>query len=391
MSSHAASHAPVGGRLMTSGYRMLLLVAAVGAGTILYRLLFGIGSVSNLNAGHPWGLWIAIDVVVGTALGCGGLAMALLVYIFNKGRYHPLVRPAVLTSLLGYGLAVIAVAVDLGRYWGLWKVPIFFWRWTGSPQLEVALCVSAYVLVLLLEFSPAILEKWKDTGSAALRSFATRFLGFMDKALLWILALGILLPMMHQSSLGTMMLLPASKLHPLWHTPWLPLLFLVNAVMMGFGMVVMESHLSSRYFRRPAETVMLGRIARVAMWVTVGWLALRVFSIVVQGKIPLLATGMGLWYVVELGLHVAAIVFLASEAARMRPGSQFRAAMLLVVAGALFRVNTYVIAFQPGANWSYFPSVPELLITFGIISAEVALYIFVVRTFPVLAAHPKSA
>jgi Ni/Fe-hydrogenase subunit HybB-like protein len=111
----------------------------------LWRVFAGIGAVSNLNDGYPWGLWIAFDVVTGTALGCGGYAVALLVYILNKGEYHPLVRPAVLTSLLGYGLAVLAVTIDLGRFWELWKVPVFFWRWSHSPQLEVALCVATYV------------------------------------------------------------------------------------------------------------------------------------------------------------------------------------------------------------------------------------------------------
>ena len=162
----------------------------------------------------PWGLWIAIDVVVGTALGCGGFAVALLVYILNKGKYHPLVRPAMLTSLLGYGLAIIAVMIDLGRYWGLWKVTVFFWRWTHSPQLEVALCVAAYNLVLLVELSPAAVREVE--GQQEPRAAQTGPAGnaaSVDRFMVWILALGILLPTMHQSTLGTMMLLPGPRMH----------------------------------------------------------------------------------------------------------------------------------------------------------------------------------
>ena len=113
MSGHVGVHSPVGGRILTRPYLILLAIAAVGGVVALLRFVNGLGSVSNLSNGYPWGIWIAIDVVVGTAIGCGGFAVGLLVYILNKGKYHPLVRPAILTSLLGYGLAVVAVTIDL--------------------------------------------------------------------------------------------------------------------------------------------------------------------------------------------------------------------------------------------------------------------------------------
>ena len=43
-------------------------------------------SATALNDGYPLGLWIAFDVVTGTALACGGYAVAILVFILNKGR-----------------------------------------------------------------------------------------------------------------------------------------------------------------------------------------------------------------------------------------------------------------------------------------------------------------
>ncbi len=392
MSAHAEVHAPVGGRLMTPLFKTLLVVIGVGALAALARFFLGLGAVSNLSDGYPWGIWIALDVVTGTALGCGGFAVAILVYILNKGEYHPLVRPAILTSLLGYGLAVVAVTIDLGRYWDLWKIPIFYWRWTHSPQLEVALCVAAYVMVLMVEMSPALFEKWKAGPSGALRRWAATGLRVMDRALVWVLALGLLLPTMHQSSLGTMMLLPATKLHPLWFTPWLPLLFLVNCLFMGYGAVVLESHLSARAFNRRLETVMLGKLARVAYVVTAVWLAFRLVEVVVAGDAALIASGIGVAFVIEAALHAWALYYLASEARRSRPGAQVRAAMLLIAAGTVFRVNTYLVAFQPGSHWVYFPAVTELLITFGIIALEVALYIAAVRTLPILTgAAPEAA
>jgi Ni/Fe-hydrogenase subunit HybB-like protein len=384
MSDHALVHTPVGGKLMTRPFVILLAIAALGGIVGIWRFANGLGAVTNLNNGYPWGLWIAIDVVVGTALGCGGYAVGLLVYILNKGQYHPLVRPAVLTSLLGYGLAMVAVIFDLGRFWGLYQVPIFYWRWSHSPQLEVALCVATYVMVLALELSPALLEKWRTSPSEGLRSFSGKGLRFINAILPWLLALGLLLPTMHQSSLGTMMLLPGPRMHALWFTPWLPLLFLVNCIIIGYAIVTVESSFSSVVFRRKRETKMLASISKVTAWVSVAWIAIRVIDVALTGKLGFLASGKGLLFLAEVALLAVGAGILFSEARRALAVWQVRASILLLLGCALFRVNTYMVAFSPGQNYSYFPAIPELLITFGIIAAEVILYIVAVKRFPIL-------
>ena len=386
MSTHvmAHAHAPVGGHVMTRGFRILLAIAAIGGLAALYRFVFGLGAVSNLNDGYPWGIWISFDVVTGTALGCGGYAVALLVYILNQGKYHPLIRPAVLTSLLGYGLAIVAVTVDLGRFWSLWKVPIFYWRWTHSPQLEVALCVAAYTLVLLVELSPAVFEKWQTSPRASLRAWAATGLRFADRSLVWFLALGLLLPTMPQSSLGTMMLLPATKLHALWFTPWLPFLFLVSALLMGYAAVVLEASFSSMAFGRPRETPMLAALTQVAMWVALFFGVFRIGEVALAGELAWLGTPLGVVFLVETGLHLGGAYMLRNATARSRPRVQVQAAMLLLLGGMMFRLDTYWIAFSPGMHFRYFPAVPELLITFGIVALEIALYIAAVKIFPIL-------
>jgi Ni/Fe-hydrogenase subunit HybB-like protein len=384
MSAHTEAHVPVGGRLMTRPFVVLLAIAGLGALVAFYRFMHGIGSVSNLNNGYPWGIWISIDVVIGTAVGCGGYAVGLLVYILNQGKYHPLVRPAVLTSLLGYGLAVIAVIVDLGRYWGLWKVPIYVWRWSHSPQLEVALCVAAYTLVLAIELSPALFEKLRAGASTGLRKLAGSSLRFIEKSFVWVLALGLLLPTMHQSSLGTMMLLPGPRVHPLWFTSWLPLLFLVNCIIMGYAVVVLEATFSAMAFHRKRETAMLASLSHVAAWVAIGWSVFRIGDVAIAGKLAYIASGYGIAFLAEVGLLLAGAGMLLSESRRTQPAWQVRAAIVLFLGTALHRINTYLVAFRPGSNYSYFPAIPELLITFGIIAAEVAIYVAVVKTFPIL-------
>ena len=71
--------------------------------------------MTNLSIGSPSGL-DRFRRRRRHALGCSSYTVASIVFILDKGEYHPLVRPAVLDSLLGYGPAVLRVTVDLRRY-----------------------------------------------------------------------------------------------------------------------------------------------------------------------------------------------------------------------------------------------------------------------------------
>jgi Ni/Fe-hydrogenase subunit HybB-like protein len=384
MSGHAQA---IGGRIFNKSFRVLTAFFAVAAVLILYRLATGLGSLTAMNDGYPWGLWIAFDVVTGTALACGGYAVALLVYIMNKGRYHPLVRPAVLTSALGYSLAGIGVGLDVGRWWNIWRVPLYVWHWNlNSVLLEVALCIMSYTFVLWIELSPAFLEKAEEVGTPAIKRFAVRWRPVVEKALLWVIALGILLPTMHQSSLGALMLIAGPRLHPLWNTGWLPLLFLLSCIAMGYAVVVFESALSSWLFKRKAETEMLGDLARSILPLTMVYVWLRAGDLAFRGQLGALFAfdRYSIMTLVEFGLFMWAGFILLSDARRRRLGELFRAAMLLMLAGSLYRFDTYLLAFNPGANWSYFPSVGEILVTTGLVAGEIMLYIAIIRVFPIL-------
>jgi len=385
MKAHAE---PVGGPLFTPAMRVLAVVVGIGAVVMLWRLVAGLGPTTALNDGYPLGLWIAFDVVTGTALACGGYAVAILVMILNKGRYHPLVRPAILTSALGYSLAGFSVFLDIGRWWYIWKVPLYFWHWNfDSALLEVALCIMAYVVVLWIEVAPAFLEKWSDASNLLLRRMSRVSLRALEKAAIWIIALGLLLPTMHQSSLGTLMLLADSRLHPLWNTRLLPLMFLLTCVSMGFAVVVCESAFSSVAFKRRPETSMLGNLAAAIVPVQLVVVAMRLADLAWRGQLGLLAAGdiRSLLVLIEFGLMLAPAVMLRSAARRRDLGHLVRAAMLMMFGGALYRFDTYLVAFTPGAHWSYFPSVPEILISTGLVAAEIMAYIAVVKTFPILA------
>ncbi len=368
-------HKPVGGPLFSGMFALALALAGVGAYFLAQRFLHGIGAVSNMNDGYAWGIWITYDVLVGTALGCGGFAMALLVYVFNRGRYHPLVRSAVMTSLFGYTLAAVAVFIDIGRYWSMHHVLLpQYWN-LSSALLEVALCIATYVAVLWIEFSPSFLEAAKGPGGAK----------GVNRVMFVFIAIGVLLPLMHQSSLGTVMVIAGTKLSPLWQSGLLPFYNVLTALTMGYAVVVFESYVSSVAFGRPFETPLLRKLSGVIPALLVVFLVVRWGDLLLRGALGSAFSGTaGLMFWVENALFVAPLAMLAPAEARGRGRTLCLASFLLLAAGTVFRFNYYLVGFDPGHGWRYFPSVPEIAITLGIVAVEVLAYLVFVKRLPVL-------
>ena len=384
-----SSYAPtaMGGPIWTRTTRTLLWLGLLGLVLIAWRFWVGLGASTGLSDGYPWGIWIAFDVVTGTALACGGYAMALLVYIFNQGRYHALVRPAILTSALGYSIAAVAIVVDVGRPWFVYRIPISVNKWNlDSALLEVALCVMAYVVVLWIEMSPAFFEKWQSESTSGWASFSRSMTGFLEKALPFIIALGIVLPTMHQSSLGSVIMLAGPRLHPLWHTGWLPLLFLISCIAMGYGVVVLESMISGRAFRLPRENKMLARLGKAIAALLLVFVVGRFADIVWQSKGALLfgSGGMSVVFWVETLLFLAPALYLLFTKHPESTVGLLRSGGLVLLAGTMYRFDAYIVAFNPGPGWTYFPTLPEILITVGLVALEVLVYILLVKRFPIL-------
>ncbi len=211
--------------------------------------------------------------------------------------------------------------------------------------------------------------------------------------MVWIMALGVLLPTMHQSSLGSLLLLSGPRLHPLWNTAVLPLLFPTSCVLMGYGAVVREGLLSSRYLGRRAETARLAGLGRAMLPVLAVYLGRRIVDLALRGQIGALFAFdvYGAMALLEFSLFAVGGLLLASDARRRDPGNLMRAAIVLIVAGALYRFDVFLLAFQPGPHWSYFPNVNEIRITVGLVAGEVGIYIVFVRMFPILAGRTQTA
>ncbi len=367
---------PLGGEIWTKPFKVLLLIAALAGVFIIRRFIFGLGAVTNLNDGYPWGMWIVYDVVTGTAIACGGYAMAILVYIFNRGKYHPMVRSALLASLFGYTLAGASILLDVGRYWQLHNVFMPGYYNPNSVMFEVASCIALYVLVMWVEFSPAFAEQKKKE----------KVHNFLNKIMFIFLGLGVLLPTMHQSSLGSLLIVAGEKLSPLFQTMWIPLLFLLTAVLMGYSMVILESILSSVGFKRPVETTMLGRLSRLIPFLLIIFLLIRFADIIIRGQIGLIFRFnlAGIMFIIETILFMIPMVILFSEKNRGRSQMLFISAVLMILAGALYRFDAFIVVFNPGHGYHYFPAFQEIMITLGIIAVEIMGYLIFVKRLPVL-------
>jgi Ni/Fe-hydrogenase subunit HybB-like protein len=372
---------PIGGKVFTRAFLAFVVIAVIGYFFILKRFIYGLGSVTNLSDGYPWGIWIAYDVIIGCALACGGYAMALVVYIFNNFKYHGLVRPAVLTSVFGYTLAGVSILFDIGRYWQFYNLLLPKYIQFNSIMVEVALCIMAYTLVLWIELSPAFFERFKERF---------KFLGginnALEKALFFIVALGIVLPTMHQSSLGSLLLIAGSKMSPLWHTPLLPLLFLISCIVMGYSIVVGESVLSSIGFKREMETAQLSKISIVAAYLTMAYVIIRFGDLAFRGAIAESFNGnlQGVMFWIENVLYIVPMIMLLVPRYRNAPRTLFASAVMLLLAAGLYRINTYLVGFDPGHGWTYFPSASELMITLAIVATEILAYLIIVKKLPVL-------
>ncbi len=384
MSAHVET--PLGGKILTPKFYVLLAFVAAGALLVLYRLFYGLGAVSAMNDGYPWGIWKPLNVVTFTGIAAGAYAVGLLTYIFNKGEFHPLVRSAIVAGAMGYTLAGTSVLVDLGRWWNLW---VLFWPPLynmNSVLLEVAICVMAYTFVLWIEITPAILEYFQHHGNTRVRALAEKGSAWMKKLLPFIISLALLLPTMHQSSLGGLYMIAVTKLHQLWHTPWLSVLFLLSCLTMGYGSVVVIENLTDLVFHRRTDQKLLSRIAVVPMGLCLLYLVVRLGDLAYRHRLGLIARMdfYSVFFLVEMALFLAPALMLMSRRVRNSRSRLFVAASMLLLGGTLYRFDTYLVAYQTRPGWVYFPSVGELVFSLGLFATGVAVYVAIVKSFPIL-------
>ncbi len=361
---------------------VLWLLVGVAAAVGVVRYLLGLGLTTSLSDRTPWGLWIGFDVLAGVALAAGGFVIAGTVHVLHLERYRSLLRAAVLTAFLGYVAVVLGLMVDLGRPWNIWR-PTLFWQ-PHSALFEVAWCVMLYLTVLALEFAPVVAEGLR----------LARVVAFLRRFTLPLVVVGIALSSLHQSSLGTLFVIAPHRVHPLWYSPLLPLLFLISAVALGLSMVAVESLSSSWLFHREPEWDLIGGLTRAAAPVLAAYLLLRLGDLGARGQLRLLfePSWLTAWFVLELAVGVVVPLLLFSLPSVRRHRRALGAGAFLSVAGlVLYRIDVGGLAHAAGSGDGYVPALTELSISVGIVAAMALVFLFFVEHLRVWDEPPAPA
>jgi Ni/Fe-hydrogenase subunit HybB-like protein len=381
--------------VLTRPFWLFAGLAALGLVLCVWRELAGLAAATAMNDGYSWGLFKNFNVTTLTALGSGGYAMAFLTYVWNRDKYHSLLRTALLTSILTYTVGMIALAVDIGRPWNI----LFMldpWAWnTHSILFEVAFCMTGYVMIALdFENLAPLLERLEDDGMPSLvRDIARYAKRFVKRVYPYGVALALALPTMHQSSLGSLMLLSGPRVHPLWQTPLLPLLYVVIAYAMGLAFVELVLMASCAVWKRPIDRTVLASLSNIVAWTALAWSAVRIADLAYRGQLAATVRldFYSMVFLAEMALIVLPALALLSRDLRLLPSKAFPALAVFAIGGMLYRYSPTTIGFQPGAGYHYFPSVTELLISIGFIALAVVGYLFTVKHFAILPATLEMA
>ena len=382
-----ATQTPQKERRLPVGTLFLALLVVIFLATAIVRYGMGLGAMTNMSDGRGWGLWISFDLYCGVALAAGGFTLAAFVYIFHLEKYHPVVRPAILTAFLGYLLVVFALLVDLGQPWYIWKM--IFNPNIHSPLYEVGWCVMLYTAVLALEISPAVFEKlhW---------GIPLKFIRMIQIPLV---ITGIVISTGHQNSLGSMMLIMGNTLNHLWYTPIMPLLFFVSAAAVGPAMVIFESTLSGKAFHHQIGLEVLSGLGKILRYPLALYLVLKVGDIVFAGwphfnELKALGTEYPqnfIWFAeVILGVVVPIILFSIPKIQQSRKG--LFVSSIFVIGGLVFnRFNSSLLQLAIRPGYSYFPSFGEFAVSIGIVSGGILVFMLANRFLPIAEHHEESA
>jgi Ni/Fe-hydrogenase subunit HybB-like protein len=377
------------GRFLTPFNLISIPIMLLGAVLLVIRFTRGLGSITNLSQDYPWGLWIGFDVITGVAFAGGAYVLAFMVYILRLERYQPIVRVTILNGLLAYLFYAGALLLDLGRPWNVVNPIIGNSFGFSSVLFLVAWHFLLYMLAELVEFSPAIAEwlGWR------------RIRRILHSMTLGAVIFGICLSILHQSGLGALYLMAKGKIHPLWYSEFIPVLFFVSSVFAGLSMVIFEGSISHRVFRSslgPAQRLShrgivlgLSRICAGAMFV---YLFLQVLVLLHGRKLGMLSSSWGAWYLLEVvGLVLIPCALFATAHRRGRVSLARIASVLALVGIVLNRLNVSVIAFKWDAAVRYVPTWMEIVVSLAVICAEIWVFRWIVNRMPVLRESPTWA
>jgi Ni/Fe-hydrogenase subunit HybB-like protein len=375
------------GKILTPFNLISLPIMILGLTLIIIRFWKGLGSITNLTQETPWGLWIGFDVVTGVAFAGGAYVLTFMVYILNVKKYHSLVRVTVLNGFLAYVFYAGALLLDLGRPWNVINPIIGNSFGTSSVLFLVAWHFLLYMVAELIEFSPAIAE-W--LGAKRARKILS---GMTLAAVIF----GITLSCLHQSGLGALYMMAKEKIHPLWYSEFIPILFLISSTFAGLSMVIFEGSISQKVFfkqinekNHKAHDGILHGLSGICAGAMFAYLFLQVMVFIHGKRWEFINTPMGYWFLLEIIGFVVLPMFLFYYSYRNRNILTVKLAAILTMIGIIInRLNVTVIGFNWNITPHYYPSWMEIVVTMAVIFTEIWIFRWVINRMPVLRDSPS--
>ena len=364
-------------------------IIVVGIALIAIRFYLGLGAVTNLSQYYPWGILKGFNLFAGVAFAGGAYVLTFVVHIMKFEKYEPIVRVTVLNGFLAYLFYAGALLLELGRPWNVVNPIIGNSFGFSSVLFLVAWHFLLYMICEFIEFSPAVAE-WVNWEKAR-RVVAKMTMGAV--------IFGITLSTLHQSGLGALFLLAPAKIHPLWYSHYIPILFFVSSIFAGLSMVIIESTFTHKIFRdkigntlRASHDDILLGLAKGCIGALFAYLFLKVIELVHGGHWGLLATPMGYWYLVEVVGFVALPIFLFGAAIRRRSVRLVQFTSFFTALGVILnRLNVSLIAFNWYSSVRYYPSWIEIWMALTVICMQLWVFRWVVNRMPVFTEPPQAA
>jgi menaquinone reductase, integral membrane subunit len=223
---------------------ILLWAAAFGLGLYaMYLCLYKGLNQTNMDNRYAFGLWIYLDLTV-IALGAGAFFTGFLLYILHKDELRAVINSAVVLGFICYSGAIVVLMVDVGQPLRAWFT---FWHPNVHSMLtEVTFCLSCYLTVLAIEYTPILLKSRKLRQIPSFIVFEHE----LHKAMIVLAGVGTFLSFFHQGSLGGMFGVmrgrPFAFREALGIWPSTFFLFVLSAAAVGPSFIIVSTWLVSK-------------------------------------------------------------------------------------------------------------------------------------------------
>ena len=375
------------GKIITP-FNVISAITIIAAAVILYiRFTKGLGAVIHASQDAPWGLWINFNVITGVAFAGGAFVVTFLVYILGMEKYRPIVRATVLYALLAYVFYAGALLLDLGRPWKVINPIIGNSFGLSAVLFLVAWHFILYMGSLFIEFYPTVTE-W--LGLKKQRKIAVSLT-------LAVVIFGITLSTLHQSGLGALFLMAKAKIHPLWYSQFIPILFFISSIFAGLSLVIILESINQKVFKnlmsfvfKSSHKSMLTGLAKTCSISMFVYLAMTLLVLLHEKNGMYLNTSWGYWYLLEI------IGFVALPATLFMIGYKrlniflIRTAAIMTALGIILnRLNISTFSYHWYENTIHFPTWMEVVVSAAVIMVQILVFRWIVRRMPVYTDSPS--